>query len=1198
MAIKLSSGQKRAVEERNKNILVSAAAGSGKTFVLTQRVLSRIIEDRWNIDSFLIVTFTRDAAGEMKSRIIKSLEEKLSETLDEELIRHIEKQLILINRADISTIDAFCSKVVRQNFHKTDLDPGYRNPMETESAEIKKQAMEDTLNELLGKNDTEFRKFYNSFAGKSNDKIVTDMINELYIFSDSLPYPERWFDKCLNDYRAETFSESIWGEVLREKTGNEIKAAREYAEKAAEYLKYCDRDKMPKVIKNVFETVEEFEKAFKEGGLESLSELSVKFRVDLRSVKEEYALAHIDVIKRYINFAKDALNNALFYSSQINEKTEFVFQSVKADIKALVKGTLTFAKKYKEIKLDKQMAEFNDISHYCLNILRDDEGEPTEIAKEYQNKFNEIIIDEYQDSNYLQEAILTAVSRCGRGENNIFMVGDVKQAIYRFRQTTPELFIEKYNRYSDEKSNEELILLSENYRSRAVVLEACNLIFKQIMDEKLGNVEYTDEVALNPKADFPQEGENINISKSTEILIADASEKSDDDIEPKTAEAKIIAKRIYEMLVTKPLYIYDKDKGYRPVRKSDIVILVNKRTNAGVLFEELNSIGIDCVFEGSSSLFKTTEVKNIISILRIIDNPFCDIDIVNVLHSPIYGLSFDDMAEIRINNRTDNVYNAVKEYSEKDDRIGRVLRKFLYDLRYYRDFAINNSISDLLSEIYDRSNYFNYTGILDKGDFRQSNLRLFRETAIEFEAKGSADLGSFINYIDTDLSDDVADKDKAGTAVSFSENDDVVRIMTIHKSKGLEFPVVFVSQLQNKINIRFKANDYIFDRDLGIGLKYVDNENRIKYKTLPYNIISDKYEEEENSENLRLLYVALTRAKEKLIITGVTKSKGVNAKSGKDAYLNELAEDRNVMLPYELRKIADSPLFWVLSALKRKEFDKKGVIEQKQITLSNVDTLDEIKGEEAINAIDKINACIDSDTEGIYSDIIEERLNYEYPHIDETLLPSKISITEIKRKLNSENTDTFNYYNQAKVKGIPEFMKSEKNITSAQIGTLYHTVMEHIDFKNTESKEDVTNLIDKMEERGIITSDEKKALDIEKFVCFINSELFKRIKNAEALFREAPFVMSMKASRFKEFENSEAEIVVHGIIDLYFVEGNEIVLVDYKTDRVYKNVNELSDKYKIQIELYKEAIEKNTGMNVKECLIYSTDKGESVNVKL
>lgn len=1196
MDIKLSSGQKKAVETKNKNILVSAAAGSGKTFVLTQRVLSRIIDDRWNIDSFLIVTFTRDAAGEMKSRITKSLEDKLKETSDEDLIRHIEKQLILINKADISTIDAFCSKVVRQNFHKTDLDPGYKTLAEAEIADLKKQAMEDTLNELLGENDPEFRKFYFSFAGKSNDKTVTDMINSLYIFADSLPYPDKWFDKCLKDYDADSFSESIWGNVLNKKAEFEIKNAKEYADKAMEYFKYSDKDKLPKSVINVFNTIDEFENSFKKGGLKSISDIQIKLRIDLRAVKEEYALAHIDVIKRYLNFAKDSLNNALNYSLQLNEEAEHHFQSVKPDIKALIKAVRTFAKNYKELKLDKQMAEFNDISHYCLNMLRDDDGNTTEIAEEYRNKFNEIIIDEYQDSNYLQEAILTAVSRCGKGENNIFMVGDVKQAIYRFRQTTPELFIEKYNKYSDESSNNELILLSENYRSRAVVLDACNLIFKQIMDDRLGNVNYTDEVALNPKADFPEAEEGINISKSTELIVVDASEKEDCDLDPKTAEAKAVAKRIHEILVTDPLYIYDKEEGYRAVKKSDIVILVSKRTNAGVFFEELNSIGIDCTFEVANPLFKTTEVKNIISLLRLIDNPLQDIDLINILHSPMYGLSFDDIAEIRIHNRKDKVYTAVQEYSQKEDRISAVLRKFLYDLNYYRDFAINNSTGDLLSEIYDRSNYFNYTGILDKGDLRQSNLRLFKEIAIDFESKGITDLHSFINYTDTDLSDEVADRDKAGSAASLSENDNAVRIMTIHKSKGLEFPVVFVSQLQNRINIRFKANDYIFDRELGIGLKYVDNKNRIKYKTQPYNIIADKYEEEEDSENLRLLYVALTRAKEKLIITGVTKGKGINAKSGKDAVLNELSQDNNIMLPFALRKMADSPLFWVLSALKRSRLDTKGVIEQKWSTLSNIDTLEEIQGEEAVNAIDRMNA-IDTKTKDIYRDIIEERLNYVYPSIDETLLPSKISITEIKRKLNSENTDTFNYYSHRKVTGLPEFMKTEKRITSAQLGTLYHTVMEHIDFKNTENEKNITALIDSLEERGIITSDEKKSADIKKLVKFINSPLFKRIKKSDAVFREAPFVMSMKASRFKEFENSDAEILVHGIIDLYFVEDNEIVLVDYKTDKIYNNLTELAEKYKIQLELYKEALEKNTDINVKECIIYSIDRGESVNVE-
>lgn len=1203
MALILSKGQKQAIDTKNKNILVSAAAGSGKTFVLTQRVLTRIIEDRWNIDSFLIVTFTRDAAGEMRARIVKSIEKKLAEIVNENtdnsLIEHLQKQLVLINKANISTIDAFCSSVVRQNFHKTDLDSGYKSPSGVEALDLRKQALNDAIEELLAVKDNDFMSFYNGYTGKTNDNIVVNMILSLYTFADSMPYPEKWLDNCVSKYNVDSFFESVWGKVYIYNIKSNIEKAKIYANEAMVFFKYCNKNDIPAVMEKVFLLIDDFENAFKIGGIDEVSKLEVKFTISLRSVKEEYALEHIDVIKRYLNFVKDSLNSALKSALIPREMTEFLFNQTKSDVKALVDVTKLFMSKYLELKMENQLAEFNDISHICLNMLRDESGNTTKIAEEYQKKYNEIIIDEYQDSNHLQEEILTAVSKVDKGNNNIFMVGDIKQAIYRFRQTTPELFIEKYNKYTQGNEKEELILLSENYRSRNVVLDACNLVFKQIMDKRLGDVDYTEEVYLNPKAEFPVPDENINISNSTELLMVDTANVkegiAESDIDEGRAEAKIIAKRIYEMLYTNPLYIYDKDEEkYRALEKKDIVILVNRRTNAGVIFEELNAVGLSCMFEVANSLFKVTEVKDIISVLKLINNPLQDIEIVNTLHSPMYGLSFDEITKIRVNERKSNIYTAVKLWAENTDETAQVLKKFIEDIEYYRDYAINNSIVDLINEIYSKSNYFNYVGIQDNGSFKQGNLRLFKEKAVEFEAYGPMDLHSFIEYIDTDLSDEVEDKNKVSVASNLGENEDVIKIMTIHKSKGLEFPVVFVSQMQNKISNKYKSNDYIFDRELGIGLKFIDQEMRMKYKTMPYNIIVDKYEEEEKSENLRLLYVALTRAREKLIITGVTNSRG--GKTGKGAILNDLVGDKNTVLPYPLRNAADSPLFWILSALKRKNFDTSKVIEESWVCLENVTGLEEYQVNNAIGVIDKIEAFENAQVKNEYKNLIEERLNFKYPYTDRTLLPSKISITEIKRKMNSQNEESKEFFKTKAISGTAKFLKEEEKVTAAQLGTLYHTVMEHIDFRNTESKADVSKLLEYLRDRGIITNGEKEILSEEKIFDFVKSDLFKRIKCAEGIYTEAPFVMSIKASRLKEYENSDADLVVHGIIDLYFEEDGKLIIVDYKTDKVFKNMYELVNKYKIQLELYKEALQKNTGRKVDECIIYSIDKGEAINV--
>lgn len=1194
MALKLSDGQRCAIDTKNKNILVSAAAGSGKTFVLTQRVLNRIINDKWNIDSFLIVTFTRDAASEMKDRITKGVESKLKDISEDSSLReHLERQLVLINKANISTIDAFCASVIRQNFHKIELDLGYKNITQTESTQLKKQAIDTVLETMLAEKNDDFDTFYNMYCDKNNDSNIVNMVYRLYEYADNSPYPSKWLDECVEKYTSpKNYYESVWSKEYSQKVIECIERAKVYTDKAVSILGNC---KKPNLIEKVYNTINDFESALKTGGVKELNNIAIGFTLRMPKTIEGLYDEKINLIKRYLYFAKTELSKAKAYGNITDEKIDFFFENIKPVVKELVRTTKNFANEYRALKLENQLADFNDISHYCLNILRNADGTVTDIAREYQGKFKEIIIDEYQDSNYLQEDILTAVSRVEKGENNIFMVGDVKQAIYKFRLTTPKIFMDKYNRYIGDNQKEQLILLSENYRSRSVVLEACNIIFKQIMDLKLGNVEYTDAIALNPKADFPEPTEDINISRNTEVLIVDncnvKSGEAKADIDPKTGEAKVIAKRIYEMLYTNPLYIYDQDiKSYRPVKKQDIVILVRKRTNADLFYNELNSAGINCVFEKTNPLFKTTEVKNIISLLKVIDNPTEDIEIINLLHCPMYGLSFDDITEIRLNDRKSSFYTSVKEYAKNNSSTALILQKFLKDIDYYRDYAINNSLTDLITEIYEKSNYFYCVGASKNSTKKLADLRLFKEKAMEFESINAMDLHSFVEYINTDLSDDIPDKDKAGVSSVLSENDDAVRIMTIHKSKGLEFPVVFVSQLHEKINNGYKDN-FIYDRELGIGLKYIDQTERIRYKTPPFDTILEKYAADEKSETLRLLYVALTRAREKLIITGVANSRIPTTKDNKMEILNDLCEESNVLLPFAFRDIADSPLFWIISAIKRRNLDMNNVIKTQWILLETIDTLESIKAEKNIDTLSFINGIENSTVTNKYTDLINEKLSYEYPYKADTHLPAKISITEIKRKMLSDE-NSISYFN-GDISAIPEFMETSSNISAAQRGTLYHSVMEHIDFSDSNINAD--NLIESLCDRQIISTEDIKIIKSDKINLFLHSDLYSRIKAADKIYKEAPFVMSIKANRLAEYKNSSENLVVHGIIDLYFEENNEIVLVDYKSDKI-NSMAQLTKRYQIQMDLYKEALEKSTGKKVKECIIYSIDKGESINV--
>lgn len=1190
MAIRLSDDQQQAVMSKNKNILVSAAAGSGKTFVLTRRVLNRIVVDRWNIDDFLIVTFTNDAAAEMKDRIVKSLEAELKEVLKYEnvdiaLAEHIEKQLNITSRANISTIDAFCAGVVRQNFNKTNLDLGYRNISVTEESSLKRQAVDEIFGYFIENGDEDFMAFYNMYMNKNNDNDAVNIIYSLYKFVSNEPYPEKWLDTCQQAYENNNYGRSVWSRHIEKEVEKSINIAKKYIQKADKYFIGCDNK--PKVIYDAYENLYRMESAFAGGGIRSTAFEEVKFTIKIGKSFDYLGCEIIALIKEYLKFAKTELKNAKELSNIFSTESQYTYEKIRPVVKGLIKAEKEFISRYSELKLEKQLAEFSDISHCALNILRNDDGTVTETAKDYQDKFREIIIDEYQDSNYLQEEILTAVSRCDRGENNIFMVGDVKQAIYKFRLTTPKIFMDKYNRYANSQNDEQRILLSENYRSRDIVLNACNLIFKQIMDTEIGEVDYTEDVALHPKASYPIPDKDINIADSAELILVDTVNVDEGRVEckidGKTGEANIVAQRIYDMLFVNPLYILDKDtQEYRPVEKKDIVIIIRKRINAGIFIEALNSLGISCVFEQSNPLYETTEVKNIISLLRIIDNPLQDIDMINVLHCPMYGLSYDDIARIRCNNNDMAVYDTLKNTEYKSTAV----EKLLDDLAYYREFGTNNSVTELINEIYKRSEYFNYVGMFEKGNIAQANLRLFRERVMTVESYGVSDIHGVLQTIDEEINLDERNK-----ITGAAQNDDVdaIRIKTIHKSKGLEFPVVFVSLLHEEI-CRAYNDSFIFDRELGIGLKYFDQKNRFKYNTFPFDTILSKHQKDEYSEAMRLLYVALTRAREKLIMTGVISTKAVKSYDNIFNELNDIVADENLLLPYDIRRKASCPLHWILGALKREKFNNEGYIKQMYYNVEDIEAVEEVTAKRTEKFIENLHS-IEKRAEDIkVSDTIINTLGYNYPFMTDTILPSKISITEIKRKF-SEEINSPNYYN-TELKGSGA-VSSTGNITGAQLGTVYHSVFENIDFKHFEG---VDKYLENISQKGIFTTEEMSAIDRSNISAFVSSELFNRISNADAIYKEIPFVMNIKASSLPEYSDTDANIVVHGIVDLYFKEGNDLIIVDYKTDRIRKSVEELKYKYRVQLALYKEAVEKSTGLKVKECIIYSVEKGESVNV--
>lgn len=1136
--IKLSENQKLAVNTRGKNILISAAAGSGKTFVLVQRILKLITQDNIDIDKLLVVTFTQAAANEMRERIGKAINDEL---LKNPYDQNLQRQAILLNKASISTIDAFCGSVVRNNFYKTNIDPGYR--IVTNSAEInnmQQQAIDQLFNDKYEKNDQSFINLANAYCKDYNDDALSSIIIDIYYKAFDSPYPIKWLQMCKDNYNIDKF-----GDFYNTPFGIELsKIISEYYMKAytiiQEVLKTMTVEQLNEIHPEVLEFLDEY-KAFSNLS-ELISDTIYVLSTDDNAILIETALSHI-------NNAKE-----LYVSSEnMNE----ILGSQKPYVDTLVDLVIEFSKIYQDIKLDKRVAEFNDILHYAHNLLREENGEPTSIADSLKEKYCEIIIDEYQDSNDLQESILTSFSR----GNNLFMVGDIKQSIYRFRQANPDLFKKKYYQYPKE-DNSMLIQLSDNYRSKSCVIDFCNFIFSQIMTIDFGDVDYNEDVALKSK------DENPEIYNKTEIHILEKIQQLSDDLAGLTNveyEADYIASQVERILS-------EDDK----INPEDIAILTREKKNT--FYPLLNSLarkGINAVAENNSSFNATLEIQTVIALLKIINNPYDNIPLITVLHSHIYNFSNDDLITIKKSYDSKLFYTCIKEYTENyNDDISERLRGFIDEISKYREFSNNNTLSRLLSFLYDESGYYTYVNLLPNGRQRQANLTMLNELAETFESYNSNDIGAFINHIEK--SDDINE------AVASDGQKSAVRIVTLHSSKGLEYPIVILGFTGTKVNKR-KLYPIIHPK-YGFALK--------QYKEQYYMLdtpLGDLYKtllkKEDMSEALRLLYVGLTRAKERLIITGVSPLKQFD--DYKDIY------DRN---PITLCYSDDHYLSWIMYCINNK-FDGATItyIPWDESTLNN----DRYKEEmlDLSNRIKSINTDINYSDQ---TDLIHNELDYVYHNAKAQQMPNTISISEIKR-INSHinDTESDNMFENV-VFDYPEFLSTKEiELNGAKRGTIYHSIFEYIDFYNTDTIEDIKNTVSAMVDKNIISLEESKVIDINKIYSFLKSDLFTRIKKSDEIYKETKFMMSMKGNEIygAEFDDVDNDIIVRGIIDLYFVEDDHIILVDYKTDYIKNhNLSILKDKYKIQMDLYKKALEQNTHMPVTECIIYSIYENQELKL--
>ena len=1260
MGVSWTTEQQQVIDLRNRNILVSAAAGSGKTAVLVERIV-KIITDKnhpVDIDHLLIVTFTNAAAAEMRERIGNAIEKALDEQPEDE---HLLRQLTLIHNAQITTIDSFCLYVVRNHFHEIDLEPNFRIGDEGEL----KLLREDVLGRVLEQNYEEpseaFSDFVEGYASGRTDAALNEMILQLYEFSRSYPWPEKWLDSFVGAYRIENREELDRAEWLAPLTQNIRFVLKDCEQLLKQALAVTQQDDGPDMYeKAVRSDLEKYESLSK---LTSFCELSVA----LSDIKYDRLASSrgfegdpdkLELVKSLREQAKDVVKKLckqyFFCSPEMMieqlERTEPMLEEV-------VRLTKQFAEEFAAAKRRKNLVDFHDVEHFALQILVDEETEKAKkTAEEFRDTFEEIMIDEYQDSNEVQETLLRSISREERGENNIFMVGDVKQSIYRFRLARPELFMKKYDSYSLEESTTQRIDLHKNFRSREEVLTCTNDIFYKIMARSLGNVEYDAEAALYPGASYPampvQEnsagekaaedekvsGKQIN-GFTPEILLADSNDELLEDTDfsdKKTLEAKMVAEKIRHLMKTQP--VTDKATGeLRAARYSDIVILLRSLSGwADSLVEVLNGNGIPAHTVSSTGYFSTVEVQTVLSMLRLLDNPRQDIPMAAVLRSPMAGLTDEELAVLRLEDGSVPFHEAVLELAEglyeEDEKpenhiestVHRKLLKFYKKYRQLRQLVPDTPIHELIEIILCETGYGHYVAAMPAGNRRTANLNMLLEKAAAYEKTSYKGLFHFVRYIDELQKYDV----DFGEADMVGENEEVVRIMSIHKSKGLEFPIVIVSGMGKNFNKQDTRSKMVLHPELGIGLDYMDGKKRIKSPTIAKKAIAKQIDLENLGEELRVLYVALTRAKEKLILTGTLKDAPEKLEFFRQQAALYAHSSDTTAIPYLTRESAAGYLDWVLPAvLSYGDKYPVRIVEAAKLVLDEVEN----QLEQNENLTERIVEIEAADTQLVGQ--LKQRFSQRYPYQTDILRKNKYSVSELKHRamrerFEAEQEETVPAFLEEPVTPtIPLFIQREESVEQetpnrgALRGTAVHRVMECYDFASEKS---VQEQMDAMEKEEKITADMRTLVKERIVADFVSSETGKRMALAQrmgALYREKPFVMGFTEEELERYgfgagaqmieneaqtENAQQEIMsenvsqenhmheedltlIQGIIDVFWIEDDGITVLDYKTDRV-DTAQELIDRYATQLKLYADALERvfaTRKLKVKEILIYS-----------
>ena len=1243
-----TADQKKVIDTRKKNILVSAGAGSGKTAVLVQRILSRILDqnDPVNIDELLIVTFTRAAASEMKERIEKSLYEERSARPDDD---HLARQTTLIHNAQITTIDGFCAYVVRNYGQTISLTPGMRLMDAGEASLLRADALKDVLESCYAKTGEEgekFHRFVETYATGKSDRSLEDVVLKLATEAESYPDPFAYLAECRTSNQVadpDSLLSLPWMKEYVDHARETASIMQLYARENVSLLASLTVEaNYPAILSHDADYCSDL---LQSADYEEFRDRLLRFDEGLkfssagsRKICEEEKAVRKTIQENRKALKAERLKLLPMFLLPIRQAAD-VLNASAGPLDTLIDVTEELLRAYGEKKADKNVCDFSDQEHFALQILRQN-GKRTGAAEELSRRFREVMIDEYQDSNFLQEAILTAISRSEDGEQNYFCVGDVKQSIYRFRQARPELFMEKYALYRAHPETGTRIDLHQNFRSRREVIDTVNGIFSQIMVPELGGVTYDEDAALVAGASYPQaEGFATEILPvCQEETCAGESDPASGPVAPRQElEARAIGKRIREMVGHEEIYDSSSQK-MRKVMYRDIVILMRSpKAWSSSLEQVLAGMGIPAYVSLRDGYFDAPEVIAVLNILSIIDNPQQDLPLTGVLRSAFVGLSADDLAKIRMvtgavsfggSARKEDIsmYDAARAYSNhgEDSGLRNKLEDFFSFYDELRASAPDTMLHELIYRILTQTGYLDYVSALPGGAQRVLNLRMLIDRAVAYETGSYIGLFNFIRYIRSLREQNV----DLGELSTISENENVVRIMSIHKSKGLEFPVVFVSGLNHQFNKQDLRGKVLIHPAYGVASDYIDLGERVKTPTLRKAAIEDRILHDTLGEELRVLYVAMTRAKQKLILTGTVK----NEEAIDNMLLKNLPPSEET-IPVGALVNAGSYFAWIIPAADRAiERQKKAGIDRKNryLTIKPVcpsdlileDLQTSVRREDEIEKLASLRRDIVYDAP--MREAIEQRFSYRYPCESEISLPVEISVSELKEEKYSDREEDFSaesnadqlYPEEPLTPLVPAFIAKQQNpgreeketepgAVGARRGTATHRIMQLIDFVSLEGLTggDLMAAI-----RGQISSEIKRnrideqdaALVSARQICiFFESSLGQRAIQAAKrgdLFRERPFVMGVPAHDLKEEWISDETVFVQGMIDAFFFEDDAAILLDYKTDKI-RSAEELADRYRIQVKEYAEAVKRSMQKKVTEKYLWSFRLGRAVRVE-